>query len=96
MSVFGMDRETANLLGVREEDGWTGAFTRRQADGAIPNKTLVVKCNSGVGDLRPDGVIGVVLGSLYREDVGYVYFIEWSTNPRLAVAIAADRVRRHG
>lgn len=38
------------------EDGLM--LTRQQADGAIPNGTLIVKINSEPGDGHPDGSLG--------------------------------------
>jgi hypothetical protein len=46
------------------EVGWQGAFTRRQADGAIPNGARIVKAHAEEGDGHPVGSLGTVLGSL--------------------------------
>lgn len=80
------------------EAGWRGAFTRAQADGAIPNGTRVVKVNSEPGDGNPDGETGIVLGSFrtrvvpgYEEDV--CYFVEWRLYPNTATATLGRRLR---
>lgn len=49
---------------LKTEVGWYGVFTRRQADGAIPNGTRIVKAASEKGDSQRVGALGTVLGSL--------------------------------
>lgn len=39
-------------------------FTRHEADGAIPNGTVIRKCDAEDGDAHPIGAMGVVIGSL--------------------------------
>jgi hypothetical protein len=74
------------LLDIRPYAGWTGAFTRQQAEGAIPNGTRVEKVKSEAGDGSPLGTKGTVLGSISHETInGIGYFIEWDTAPRCAV-----------
>lgn len=78
------------------EPGWTGAFTRYQADGAIPNGSAIVKCDSEEGDGTPDGTPGIVLGSMRHPEVlngAFLYFVEWAAHPRVAVACAAPKLR---
>lgn len=81
---------------LRHEPGWHGAFTRDQAQGAIPNRSRVVKQCSEPGDTHADGTPGIVLGSMSHPEVrnGEIcYFIEWAPNPRVAVAVMAFKVR---
>lgn len=49
---------------MRMEPGWTGAFTRDEADGAIANGTVIEKAAVDDGRERPVGTRGRVLGSL--------------------------------
>lgn len=98
-----MDEAIAAKLGIANEDGWIGAFTRQQAEGAIPNGTTIVKVNSAEGDRRSDGALGVVLGSIdgslidpdVVKHVGarVMYFVEWRGFPRHAVSIVETRIR---
>lgn len=72
------------------EPGWVGGFTRHQAKGAIANGTDIVKTRSEAGDAHKDGTRGKVLGSLSHPDVqngAVMYFVEWSTAPRVAVGV---------
>lgn len=39
-------------------------FTREEADGAIPNGTVIRKCDADDDDAHPIGTMGVVIGSL--------------------------------
>lgn len=84
--------------------GYTGAFTRHQAEGAIPNGTTVVKAVSEEGDGTPNGTPGVVLGSIdgslidpemcRRYNARFMYWVEWSTAPRVAVAVVDRKIAR--
>lgn len=58
-----------------------------QAEGAIPNGTLIEKQNSEEGDYKTDGSIGCVVGSVKNTEeyhvpgkpiVTYVYWVRWS------------------
>jgi hypothetical protein len=83
-------------LDLKNEPGWTGAFTRQQAQGALANGTRVVKTSSEQGDAHPDGTRGTVLGSISEPAVqngATCYFIEWDPRPRTAVAAMAFKVR---
>lgn len=83
-------------IDFNHEPGWTGAFTRHQADGAIPNGAVIVKCNSEKNDGTLDGTPGIVLGSFNHPEVmnGMLcYFIEWADSPRVAVACMEFKVR---
>lgn len=85
-----------NLDMFQNEPGWIGAFTRQQAQGALPNGTRIVKQNSERGDAHPNGTPGVVLGSISHPQVmgGVVfYFIEWAPKPRTAVGVLGTKIR---
>jgi len=76
--------------------GWTGAFTRNEAVGALKNGTHIVKANSERGDAHPDGTPGVVLGSISHPEIGDgvpFYFIEWASRPRIAVGTVGYKVQ---
>jgi hypothetical protein len=75
-------------------------FTRKQARGALPNGTLVEKCNSRPLDDHQDGSRGTIVGSLGRESglmgsyAGHFYFVEWEDHPCIPLGIADYRIRR--
>lgn len=78
------------------ERGWQAPFTRAQAAGALPNGTRVIKCNSEPKDKHADGTRATVLGSIASPEVmgGMVmYFVEWETHPRVAVACLQTKLR---
>lgn len=80
---------------VHHEPGWSGAFTRAQAPGAIPNRRRIVKIAADEGDANPVGTMGTVLGSISRPEVlngVLLYFVEWDTMPRVAVGVAAFKI----
>lgn len=78
--------EAERGLKVTNHAGYLGAFTREQANGAIPNGTRIRKAWGESGDTTPVGTGGVVLGSLdardavpldLREKCGdFFYFVE--------------------
>lgn len=86
------------------ERGWIGAFTRDQAEGAIPNGTVIVKCASEDEDGNPNGALGVVLGSIdgmlfdremcKRFDARFMYWVEWQMRPRAAVAVVDRKIKK--
>ena len=80
-----------NDVPLREESGWDGAFTRRQAEGAVPNGTAIVKVRSERGDAHRDGTPGVVLGS-FRDADQLIYFVEWAPRPRVAVGCMSWKI----
>lgn len=78
------------------EPGWTGFFTRRQAEGAIPNGTRIVKACDEPGDAHTIGALGTILGSIgtppewlpeHLRKVKYAYFVEWDDMPKAAVGV---------
>lgn len=79
--------------GMGEYPGYHGVHTQRQADGAIPNGTLVIKTNSQPNDTTPDGVEGKILGSMFHASVGYFYFVEWTTTQGYAVGCVGNKVK---
>jgi hypothetical protein len=85
--------ELAARLEFGPHDGYTGDFTRQQAQGAIPNGTRIVKCGTIPGDTREDGAPGTVLGSIGHGPL-MLYFVEWDSAPRTAVAVASHRIER--
>lgn len=68
-------------------------FTRRQAEGAIPNDTPVTKCNSEAGDVTPDGGKGVIVGSIAIKG-RILYFVRWDAVPEIPVACMDFKVER--
>jgi hypothetical protein len=78
---------------VRAHVGWEGQFTTDQAEGAYPNGTRIRKVNAEANDSHRNGATGTVLGSLRGGPI-LGYFIEWDNMPRMAVFVAAGRVRR--
>lgn len=92
-----IDADTAESLGIHNEPGWTGSFTRRQASGAIPNGTRIVKVavdGDGSTERNPIGTRGVVLGSVDGGPMGLGYFVEWDTMPRVACGVVAWKIER--
>jgi hypothetical protein len=80
---------------IREEPGWTGAFTRDQAHGVeFANGTRIVKARGERGDRTPVGMTGTVLGSLCHPGLGAMYFVEWDDQRRVAVAAVDWKLAR--
>lgn len=64
-----MAREQTQVSGpFVEEEGLMGVFTRDQADGAIPNGSVVEKRHTEPGDMTEDGTKGIVVGSINIAD----------------------------
>jgi hypothetical protein len=76
----------------QNEEGWSGAFTRNQVEGALRNGTRIVKRNSEPDDATPDGTPGIILGSLTYDGI-ICYFIEWAHLPRVAIGCVSNKVR---
>lgn len=89
-----MEVDVDESLGIRNEPGWVGAFTRNQAREAFPNGTRVYKVKSKPNDIHQDGSTATVLGSIYVPDLGCLYFVEFDSEPRVAVSIAGFRINR--
>jgi hypothetical protein len=79
---------------AKPRPGWIGGYTTRQAPGAMPNHTRIVKAaEDASGDLTPMGTLGTVLGSIKHPQLGLCYFIEWDDKPRCAVAVVAWKIK---
>lgn len=87
------DKDVADAIGLRNEDGWIGAFTRSAAPGAIPSGVRVVKVRSEPGDFNKLGARGMILGSITAQGL-LCYFIEWDDAPRRAVAVIGWKLAR--
>lgn len=73
---------------LREEEGWTGWFTRDHAEGALANGTRIVKSAYEDGDANPLGAKGVIVGSFrITNERPVLYFVEWEDYPRCAVGV---------
>lgn len=81
---------------IKEHQGYTGAFTKAQAEGAIPNGTTIVKVWDEGGDSHKVGDTGTVLGSVYHPigNIEFFYFVEWDDSPKLAVGIIDKKIGR--
>jgi hypothetical protein len=82
---------------IEHHPGWTGAFTRHEALGAIRNQARVVKIVSEEGDATPLGTLGTVLGSVHVDGpgLGFAYFVEWDTKPKCARFVIAWKIEWH-
>jgi hypothetical protein len=78
-------------LGIRNEPGWIGAFTREDSLGAWRAGARIEKVKSEEGDAHPVGDKGTVLGSI-THDGQLLYFVEWDDTPRTAVAVIAWKI----
>lgn len=78
------DTREMDRLGIREWPGYVGAFTRDQANGAIPNGTSIVKVFKEEKDAHQIGARGTVLGS-FLDNGRAAYFVEWDSDPGIAV-----------
>jgi hypothetical protein len=83
-----MNDETMKELGFEFEDGI--AKLTKQAEGAIPNGTMVEKINSKPGeDGHDDGALARVMGSLLIPpgmtfpwgEAKYLYCVTWKDDP---------------
>jgi hypothetical protein len=71
-------------------------YTTDQAEGAIPNKTRIVKVKSEKGDTNPVGTRGVVIGSVSAELDGKPvigYFVAWDHQPDVPVFCADFKIK---
>ncbi len=83
----------------REYPGYTGLFSRDQADGAIPNETRISKVWSEPGDAHKIGELGTVLGSAVcppklSSEIKYLYWVEWDNMPKAAVGVIDKKIDR--
>jgi hypothetical protein len=82
-------------MNLRSFPGYIGLHSRDEAPGAIPNGTKVRKVASKPDDIHQDGALATVLGSIHYPKVGFGYYVEWDSHPRIAVFVAGHRVVRH-
>lgn len=92
------------MVNLRHHPGKTGAYSDDQAEGAFLNGSRVRKINSELHDRTPDGVLGIILGSIdaaallpeqaLRLGVKYMYFVTWDDRPTFAVAVMDSKVAR--
>lgn len=69
-----------------------------EAEGAMPNGTLVEKCNKEALDSYANGTLGTVIASLDVREIkelaiDYVYYVDWVPDPGVPVMIAGNRIR---
>jgi hypothetical protein len=74
-------------------------YTTNQAPGAMPNNTLIEKCNSEPNDSHPDGALGRVLGSIGPFELPaipdrYGYWVEWADDLGFPVFVRETRLRK--
>lgn len=85
------------MIVIEEHPGYYGAFTRARAKGAWPNGSRVVKVFSEEDDTHELGARAVILGSMRmpdgEEDLGILYFVEWDSDPGVAVACVAAKLK---
>ena len=89
-----MQVNPVNPFGISTQEGYIGAFTRHQADGAFPNGTRIRKINSEPNDITRDDEVGTILGSVQGPGLGFFYFVEWDNKPKVAVGAMAKKVER--
>lgn len=90
---FNVSESAIKTFGLRNEEGWEGPFTRKEAEGALPNGTRVEVLWSESEPLE-QGDQGVILGSI--GGVGYattMYFVEFDKLPKHAVLTNNDKLR---
>ena len=82
-----------NALGIALVAGWTGAFTRQQADDALPNGTRIKKVIGEPGDTHSLGAKGTILGSIRNpQDPRVGYFVEWDDSPKCATFVIENKI----
>ena len=75
-------------------------FSREEAQGAMPNGTLVEKQNTEAGDGHPDGERGEIVGSMGPLDdpvlgCRYGYFVMWDGTPGIPVFVMETKVKKY-
>ena len=79
---------------VAEDEGMVPiAVVRGHVEGAYPNGSFVVKCDSKEGDSYPDGTVGMVISSLRSEEGDLGYQVVFSCEHPLPTFISEERVR---
>ena len=96
-TIFGQGFPNSLLdkMGITNHPGYMGAFTRNQAENAIPNGTVIIKVDADPTDPTPLGTPGIVLGSIYDAKISEhpMYFIEWSHKPNFAIAVSGWKIK---
>lgn len=88
------DEKTALLLGIQNHPGYLVPFCNKQAEGAWQNGSCVVKHGSDPGgDFTPDGIKGIILGSLKTSDGRYGYFVEWENNLKMPIFCVEEKMK---
>lgn len=76
-------------------------YTDSEALGAIPNGTPIKKVNSEPGDMKDNGALGIIIGSVdnpvenqipEKPFVKYLYFIKWNGFDR-PIAVADYKIK---
>ena len=86
-------------LGLIQEPGIKGYFTRNQAPGAYPNGARVCKVSFEDGDAHPIGAFATVLGSLGpvpKLNNEFGYFVLWDDLPGVAVFTRGNKITHVG
>lgn len=100
---YDVDDAEANKLGLGYHPGYRTPFCNKQAPGALPNGTVIVKHNSKATDATKDGSLGKVLGSIgptpealkaMFPGVNYFYWVEWNDDPGMAIGCVDTKIRR--
>lgn len=90
--VIELSEAFAKAMGLKNEPGWTGAFTRQQQALAIPNGTRIVKIFKEPGDIHGLGAQGTILGSILHPALGIGYYVEWDASPKCAVLVIENKI----
>jgi hypothetical protein len=83
---------------IAKEPGTAALFIPGKAEGAIPNGTRIVKCNTQTRDSFFDGDAGTVKASHLSDGLPgippspFFYFVEFDKKPGLPVAIFGNRI----
>jgi hypothetical protein len=98
------DQAFIDATGIQEFPGWLGCYTTRNAPGALPAGTRVTKALDEPGDTHHIGDEGTVLGSIAMPEgevfvtpfgpVKIFLFVEWDSDPKVAVGIIDVKIRR--
>ena len=93
--------EDWSKIALSHEPGWSGVFTRHQAEGAYPNGSRVVKARLGRFDKHQIGDRATVLGSYALPNPVLIlgmwhkigYWVEWDDMPKRAVFITDAKIQ---
>ncbi len=91
---YEFDERTAAFFRIEEHPGYLTPFCKNQAEGAWENGSYIVKHGSDPGgDVTPDGIKGIILGSLKAPSGKYGYFVEWENKPKIAIFCAEEKMK---